>query len=114
MGNCIFCMIASGEIKSSKVYEDDEITAFKDITPQAPVHVVIIPKKHITSLNEINADDSALIGNLFMKIKDIAKLTGLDEKGYRIVSNCGEDGGQTVGHIHFHLLGGRALKWPPG
>ncbi len=114
MGKCLFCRIAAGEIESSKVYEDDEILAFNDINPQAPVHVVVIPKKHIASLNEIEVGDSDLFGNLFLKVKKTAELLNLDKNGYRVVANCGEDGGQTVGHVHFHLLGGRSLKWPPG
>ena len=113
MGDCLFCKIAEGEIPSTKVYEDDQILAFKDLEPQAPVHVLIIPKKHIASLDDVQEEDQALIGYALGKVKDIAKEQGL-ENGYRLVNNCGEDGLQTVKHIHFHLLGKRKMTWPPG
>lgn len=109
MENCIFCKIVNGEIPSNKVYEDDEILAFKDINPAAPVHILVIPKKHITSLNEVEEKDEQLIGRIFLKIKKIANEQGIAEKGYRIVNNCGEDGGQEVPHLHFHILGGKKL-----
>jgi len=113
--DCIFCRIVSREIPSDVVFEDDEIMAFRDLNPMAPVHVLIIPKEHISSLDETTGADgqSAMLGRLMLKIKEIAALLGL-EKGYRVVSNCGEDGMQTVEHLHFHLLGGRKLGWPPG
>ena len=111
--DCIFCKIAHNEIPSKKLYEDDEIVAFNDLEPQAPVHVLIIPKAHISSANEITAENSDIIGKIFMVAAKIAKEQGLD-KGYRIVNNCGEDGGQTVQHLHFHLLGGRKMHWPAG
>ena len=111
---CIFCKIIAGEIPSTKVYEDDKILAFKDIEPQAPVHIIIIPKEHIKSANDINEENCALIGKIFNAAAKIAKELGISENGYRIVNNCGADGGQTVGHIHFHMLGGRSLAWPPG
>ena len=111
--DCIFCKIARNEIPSKKLYEDDEIVAFNDLEPQAPVHVLIIPKAHISSANEITAENSDIIGKIFMVAAKIAKEQGL-EKGYRIVNNCGEDGGQTVQHLHFHLLGGRKMHWPAG
>lgn len=114
METCIFCKIVKGEIPSDKVFEDENILAFKDINPEAPVHIIIIPKKHISNLNEISEEDSKVIAGIMLAIKDIAKKLGIDNSGYRVVSNCGEDGGQTVSHIHFHLLGGRNLKWPPG
>lgn len=114
MDNCIFCKIIKGEIPSEKIYEDDLVLSFKDISPEAPKHVLIIPKKHIVSLNNIQQEDAKIIGHIFMVAKEIVKKLGIDETGYRIVSNCGEEGGQTVGHIHFHLLGGRMLQWPPG
>lgn len=107
--NCIFCKIIKGEIPSNKVYEDDEILAFKDINPMAPVHILVIPKKHIESANEITEEDEKVIGKIFTVIKKLAKDNNLDN-GYRIVNNCGEDGGQAVKHLHFHLLGGRKLK----
>ncbi len=109
MEDCLFCKIINGEIPSEKVYEDDEILAFKDIHPKAPVHILVIPKKHISSAMEIEEQDEALIGKMFTVIKKLAKEFGL-ENGYRIVNNCGSDGGQEVMHLHFHLLGGKKLK----
>ena len=113
MSDCIFCKIISGEIPSDKVYEDERILAFNDLDPQAPVHALIIPKKHIASLDDISVDDQELMGYIMGKVKDIAAEQGLDN-GYRLVNNCGEDGLQTVKHIHFHLLGKRKMTWPPG
>ena len=114
MEGCLFCKIVAGEIPSTKVYEDSEILAFRDIAPQAPQHIVIIPKMHISSTNEITAENSHLVAKVFEVAAKIAKSEGFADKGYRIVNNCGEDGGQTVGHIHFHVLAGRNLGWPPG
>lgn len=111
--DCVFCKIASNKIPSKKVYEDDQIVAFNDLDPQAPVHVLIIPKKHIQSADQIADDDTNIIGKIFMVASKIAKELGL-ENGYRIVNNCGEDGGQTVPHLHFHLMGGRKMNWPAG
>lgn len=111
--DCVFCKIASNEISSKKVYEDDQIVAFNDLDPQAPVHVLIIPKKHIQSADQIADEDKNIIGKIFMVASKIAKELGL-ENGYRIVNNCGEDGGQTVPHLHFHLMGGRKINWPAG
>ena len=105
MEDCLFCKIINGEIPSEKVYEDDEILAFKDIHPKAPVHILVIPKKHISSAMEIEEQDEALIGKMFTVIKKLAKEFGL-ENGYRIVNNCGSDGGQEVMHLHFHVLAG--------
>lgn len=113
MPDCIFCMIANKDIPSRAAYEDDRILAFYDLEPQAPVHVLLIPKKHISSLNELQPEDAELMGYLMLKVKDIAKELGL-ENGYRLVNNCGEDGLQTVKHLHFHLLGKRKMTWPPG
>lgn len=113
MADCLFCKIAAGEIPSTKVYEDDFVYAFLDIEPQAPFHAIIIPKEHIASAAEITAENSGLIAKVFEAAAKIAKAENL-EKGFRIVNNCGEDGGQTVGHIHFHLLARRNLAWPPG
>ena len=112
--DCLFCKIIKGEIPSSKVYEDELIFAFRDIEPQAPVHILIIPKQHIASANELNEENSAIVGHIFSVAAKIAKSEGIAEGGYRIVNNCGADGGQTVGHLHFHMLGGRSLQWPPG
>ena len=111
--DCVFCKIAKGEIPSKKAYEDDQILAFYDLDPQAPVHILLIPKAHIASANELNEENSAVVSHIFLTAAKLAKELGL-EKGYRIVNNCGEDGGQTVQHLHFHLLGGRSMKWPPG
>lgn len=111
--DCIFCKIANGEIPSTKVYEDEKILAFKDLDPQAPVHVLIIPKEHIRWALDITEENSAVIAHIFSKIPEIAKEQGLTD-GFRIVNNCGESAGQSVHHIHFHLLGGRDFTWPPG
>ncbi len=113
MNDCLFCKIVAGEIPSTKVYEDEFVYAFLDIAPQAPFHAVIIPKEHIGSADEITAENSILIAKVFEAVAKIAKQENL-EKGYRVVNNCGEDGGQTVHHIHFHLLARRNLAWPPG
>lgn len=114
MENCIFCKIAAGLIPSNKVYEDEDIFAFRDINPEAPVHILIIPKKHISSVNDLEPGDEELVGKIFITAKKIAKDEGISESGFRIVTNCGRDGGQIVPHLHFHILGGRNLKWPPG
>ena len=108
MENCLFCKIINGEIPTNKVYEDDEILAFKDINPKAPVHILVVPKKHIASAMDLKEDDEILIGRIFTTINKIAKEYKL-ENGYRIVNNCGQDGGQEVMHLHFHLLGGKKL-----
>ena len=113
MENCIFCKIANKEIPCSIAYEDDVIIAIHDLQPQAPVHVLIIPKEHIASLDEVSFDHVEAMGWLMAKVTDIAAQLGL-ENGYRLVCNCGEDGMQTVKHLHFHLLGKRKMLWPPG
>ena len=107
--DCIFCKIIAGEIPSTKVYEDDLMYAFRDINPQAPVHVLVIPKEHIASLAEVNANNSNIVKAIFEKIPEIAKAEGL-ENGYRLVSNCGPDACQTVHHLHFHILGGKPMS----
>ena len=114
MSDCIFCKIAKGEIPCKKLYEDDELLAFNDINPQAPVHFLVIPKKHIPNIMELEAADSALIGRLLFKAQELAKENGCADKGGRFVINCKSHGGQTVDHIHLHVLGGRHLGWPPG
>lgn len=114
MSDCLFCKIIAGEIPSEKVYEDDDVYAFKDITPVAPLHTLIIPKKHISTINDLKADDATTMGQLFLAAKKIASQEGYDEAGYRTVMNCGEAAGQTVFHVHLHLLAGRDLSWPPG
>ena len=111
--DCLFCKIVAGDIPSAKVYEDELVYAFKDIAPVAPVHVLIIPKEHISSADEITAENSHLIAKVFEAVAKISKQENL-ENGYRVVNNCGEQGGQTVHHIHFHLLARRNLQWPPG
>ena len=113
--DCIFCKIANGEIPADIVYNDDRILAFRDLAPQAPVHVLIIPKTHIASLDEVDDSEEQieLMGHIISKTREIAALLGLKD-GYRVVNNCGEDALQTVKHLHFHLLGGRRMDWPPG
>lgn len=111
--DCIFCKIAAGEIPSTKVYEDDRVVAFNDLDPQAPVHILIIPKEHIASAAEINESNSSVVAHIFEVAAKIAAEKGLDN-GYRIVNNCGESAGQSVKHLHFHLLGGRDFGWPAG
>jgi len=113
MADCIFCMIANKEIPSNIAYEDDKILAFHDLEPQAPVHVLIIPKKHIASLDDVQDEDLELMGYIMTKVKEVAEVVGLDN-GYRVVINTGEDGMQTVKHLHVHLLGKRKMTWPPG
>lgn len=113
MDNCIFCKIINKEIPSDIVYEDDKILAFNDVNPQAPVHLLFIPKKHIKSIDQLEEKDIDLIGHIYYAISRLSEELGL-EKGYRVVVNTGQDGGQTVGHLHFHLLAGRSLQWPPG
>ena len=109
MEDCLFCKIIKGEIPSIKVYEDDEILAFNDINPAAPIHILVIPKKHITSLIELEDEDKNIIGDIYLVINKIAKELGIAEKGFRVIVNCGEDGGQEVKHLHFHLIGGEKL-----
>ena len=113
MADCIFCMLANHEIPTNVVYEDDEMFCFYDAEPQAPVHVLLIPKKHIECIDDLKDEDAELIAHMMLKIKDIAKDLGL-ENGYRVVSNNGEDAFQTVKHLHFHILGKRKMSWPPG
>lgn len=112
--DCLFCKIIAGEIPSNKVYSDEDIYAFQDINPAAPQHILIIPKKHLTDISSANDEDEALLGKLLLKANQIAKDQCLDKNGFRYVINTGRDGGQTVFHLHLHILGGRALGWPPG
>lgn len=107
--DCLFCKIIKGEIPSKKVYEDEYCYAFEDIAPAAPVHILFVPKEHIESVAKISAENSALVGKIYEAISKVAKEKGLEEDGYRVVSNCGKNAGQTVFHLHFHLLGGRPL-----
>lgn len=113
MENCLFCKIAAGQIPSNKLYEDDTLLAFYDIDPQAPVHFLVIPKQHVDSAACLTENDAALVGHVFAVIAKIAADLGL-ENGYRVVTNVGEDGGQSVKHLHFHVLAKRSLAWPPG
>lgn len=110
--NCLFCSIAAGEIPSKKLYEDEQVVAFYDISPQAPTHFLLIPKVHIPSTAAITEENSAVVAHIFAVIARLAAELGL-EKGYRVVNNCGPEGGQTVGHLHFHVLAGQAMGWPP-
>ena len=110
MSDCIFCKIAAGEIPSECLYQDEQVYAFKDINPMAPVHVLIVPKQHIASVNEVTAENSAVIAHIYEVASQLAKELGVAEDGYRIVTNCGKNAGQTVFHLHFHLLGGTPLK----
>ena len=114
MNDCLFCKIAEGQIPGAVVFQDDTLVAFKDINPQAPLHVLIIPKRHIASLNDLSDADDALAGSMVRRAAAIAKEHGYDERGYRTVFNTNRDAGQTVFHIHLHLLAGRPLAWPPG
>lgn len=112
--DCVFCKIINKEIPSDVIYEDEDVIAFNDLDPQAPIHFLVIPKKHIESIATLDESSLRIVGHIFDVIKNIAKEKGLDDKGYRVCSNVGEDGGQTVPHLHFHVLGGRGFKWPPG
>ena len=112
--NCLFCKILAGEIPADIVYESETAIAFRDINPQAPTHVLIIPRKHIARINDIGEDDQSIVGSLFSAAREIATAEGMADEGYRAVMNCNEAAGQTVFHIHLHLLGGRDLLWPPG
>ena len=109
MSDCLFCKIIAGVIPSTKVYEDETVFAFRDIAPQAPTHILVIPKQHMASVNDVTAENSAVVAHIFEVIPQIAKAEGLDG-GYRVVSNCGADAGQTVHHLHFHILGGKTLR----
>ncbi len=112
--NCLFCKILAGEIPADIVYESETAIAFRDINPQAPTHVLIIPRKHIARINDIGEDDQSIVGSLFSAAREVATAEGMADEGYRAVMNCNEAAGQTVFHIHLHLLGGRDLHWPPG
>ena len=111
---CLFCKIANHEIPSAVVLETDELVAFKDVRPVAPAHALVIPKKHLTSLHDATPEDAALLGRLMLAARDVAEKLGLGASGYRLVVNTGPDGGQSVFHLHLHVLGGRPMAWPPG
>lgn len=114
MTDCLFCKIAQKDLDADIVYEDDVVVAFKDINPQAPVHSLIIPRKHLSTLNDVEESDRELMGHIIKTASRLAREQGIEKSGYRLVANCQEGAGQTVFHIHFHLLGGRNLGWPPG
>ena len=114
MTDCLFCKIRDGEIPGDKVYEDDDILAFRDVNPQAPTHVLVIPKKHIATINDLDNEDVTVSGKMMLVAKQIAADEGIDQDGYRLVFNCNEGAGQAVFHIHMHVLGGRRMSWPPG
>jgi len=114
MTDCIFCKIAAGEIPADLIYEDDVVVGFRDLNPQAPTHVLLIPRKHIATINDLQPEDEVIIGRLYSAAAKVAVQEGFAEQGYRTVINCNEHGGQTVFHVHLHLLGGRPMSWPPG
>lgn len=114
MTDCLFCKMVRGEIRPDIVHEDDDVLAFRDINPQAPVHILVVPKRHVSTLDELGAGDAELVGRMTLVAAAIARDAGFVARGYRTVMNCNQDGGQTVFHIHLHLLAGRALHWPPG
>ena len=114
MSECLFCRIISGEIKGSIVHQDTDLVAIKDINPQAPLHVLIVPRRHIATINDLTSADDALVGSMFRAAAALAKQHGCSERGYRTVFNCNGEAGQSVFHIHLHVLGGRMMAWPPG
>jgi histidine triad (HIT) family protein len=114
MGECLFCGIIAGELKGEIVYGDDSVIAFRDILPRAPVHILIVPRKHIATVMDLGPSDSALVGEIFRVAAQLAQQEGIAATGFRVVVNCGRDAGQSVFHLHYHLLGGRVMGWPPG
>ncbi|MCC6207654.1 MAG: histidine triad nucleotide-binding protein [Gammaproteobacteria bacterium] len=114
MNDCLFCKMVRGEIQPKKAYENERVLAFHDINPQAPTHVLVIPKEHIATINDLRAEHATLVGELYLVAQEVARSEGLGESGYRTVINCGRDAGQAVFHIHLHVLGGRPMNWPPG
>lgn len=114
MSDCLFCKMVAGDIKPDVLFENDAVLAFRDLSPQAPVHFLVIPKKHISTINDLDSADADLIGQMFLAAKTVAKQEGISDEGYRTVMNCNAGGGQSVFHIHLHVLGGRAMTWPPG
>lgn len=112
--DCLFCKIAAGDIPADIVYQDERVIAFRDISPKAPVHVLVIPKDHVPTINDLEESHDSLVGQLFLGAKAVARQEGVDDEGYRVVMNCNAGAGQTVFHIHLHVLGGRQLSWPPG
>ena len=114
MTDCVFCRIVEGEIPAEVVYEDDQVLAFRDLNPQAPLHVLVIPRRHISTINDLESGDAELVGRLYLAAKKIAGDAGFATRGYRTVMNCNSEAGQSVYHIHLHVLAGRAMQWPPG
>lgn len=114
MTDCLFCKIRDGEIPSETIYENDDILAFKDVNPHAPTHILIVPRKHISTINDLEDDDAEIMGKMMLAAQDISSFEGIAESGYRLVINCNAGAGQTVFHIHMHLMGGRNMTWPPG
>lgn len=114
MESCLFCKIVAGDIPATRVHEDEQALAFQDIRPQAPTHVIIVPKQHVSSVLDVTASHEAMVGHLIRVAQEIARARGLADAGFRLVVNCGPAGGQTVYHVHIHLLGGRTMHWPPG
>ena len=114
MSECLFCKMAAGAIKPNVVYEDDAVLAFRDINPQAPTHVLVVPKRHISTINDLKSEDAELVGRLYLAAKKVAGQDGIADDGYRTVMNCNAAAGQTVFHLHLHVLGGRDMRWPPG
>lgn len=114
MSECLFCKIAKGEIPCDTVYENDQVIAFRDLNPQAPTHVLVIPRKHIATVNDLAVEDKDVVGEMLLAAKAVAAHDGIAEDGYRLIMNCNKGAGQTVFHIHLHVLGGRAMNWPPG
>lgn len=114
MSDCLFCRMVKGEIKPDVVYEDEDVLAFRDLNPQAPLHVLVIPKLHLATLNDLDETHAALMGKLFLAARKVAEQEGLAERGYRTVINCNAEAGQSVYHVHLHVLAGRAMHWPPG
>ena len=112
--DCLFCKILSGDIPADIIYESDSAIAFRDVNPQAPTHILVIPRKHVATINDLEEDDQQMVGSLYLAAKEVARAEGISEEGYRAVMNCNEGAGQSVFHIHLHVLGGRALGWPPG
>ncbi len=114
MTDCLFCKMVAGEIRPDVVYEDDAVLAFRDINPQAPTHVLVVPRTHIATINDLEPSHAELVGRLYLAAREVARREGLAERGYRTVMNCNAEAGQTVFHLHLHVLGGRPMKWPPG
>ncbi len=114
MTDCLFCKMVAGEIRPDVVYEDDAVLAFRDINPQAPTHVLVVPRTHIATINDLEPSHAELVGRLYLAAREVARQEGLAERGYRTVMNCNAEAGQTVFHLHLHVLGGRPMKWPPG